>query len=194
MRSDGSELFAEFQLGVHHPCVGLGGTVGGCLDIIARLLHSLLYDGDDTLHEISRLGRFFLDFLSGDAEVVKNLGALAGHAVHEAVHHVVKAFSGVLGLLLGKGKELAELLHGQVEVGELHCLLHQLHVVDGVVGLFAEVLQQSRLIDALEGYLYAFGLFGHLHGFLGQTGHLGDDSGDSLFETEKVGKGKSDII
>ena len=65
---------------------------------------------------------------------------MAGHTVHKAVHHVVEALAGVLGLLLCKGKELAELLHGQIKVGELHGLLHQLHVVDGVVGLLAEVL------------------------------------------------------
>ena len=119
---------------------------------------------------------------------------MSGHAVYEAVHHVIKALAGVLGLLLGKGKELAELLHGQVEVGELHGLLHQLHVVDGVVGLFAEVLQQSWLVDALEGYLYAFGLFGHLHGFLSQAGHLGDNAGNTLLETKEIGDGEAYFV
>ena len=135
------ELLAELHLGINHSCVGLGSTVGSCLCIASRLFHPFLDNTDNTLHKVARLGGLLLDFLCGEPEVVENLGTLAGHTVHETVHHVVETLAGVLGLLLGKGKELAELLHRQVEVGKLHGLLHQLHVVDGVVGFFAEVIQ-----------------------------------------------------
>ncbi len=88
---------------------------------------------------------------------------MAGHAVHEAVHHVVETLAGVLGLLLGKGKELAKLFHRQVKVGELHCLLHQLHVVDGAVGLFAQIGKQPGPVYALESNLYTLSLLSHIH-------------------------------
>ena len=130
----GCELAAQLLHLVLHVHVGLCGTVGSGLHVVARLLHLLADDGSHGLGHVARLGHLVLDFGCTQSEVVEDHERLAPETRHYRVHHVIDRLPRVLGLLLGEGEHRAQFLNGQFEVVELHRRLHQFDVGHGAVG------------------------------------------------------------
>ena len=147
-------------------------AVGSGFHVVASLLHLFADDLTDGFGHIASLGHFFLDFSSGESEVVKNHQRLTAKTCDYGVHHVVNALAGVLGLLLSKRQHRTKLFYWQTEVVELYGCFHQFKIGHGAVCSLTQSVEDVATSETLKGDTDAFALLGQLNALLHHFAHL----------------------